>query len=152
MRLRVPLPAALQKPSKSQKRRDQRQREEAEREARIQAELAEAGDTGEAWWYGSWHGAACTALPDATPPTTPYLFSPCRLALPQLWHELTLAITLRDLRGQACLPCSPLAARAIEERELQTILAPLGLSVHAIPPDGHCLYRALGERRTCISV
>lgn len=33
------------KPSKGQRRREQRQREDAEREARIQAELAELGDT-----------------------------------------------------------------------------------------------------------
>lgn len=39
--------ARLQKPSKSQRRREQRQREEQEREARIAAELAELGDTGE---------------------------------------------------------------------------------------------------------
>lgn len=33
----------------------------------------------------------------------------------------------------------------IEERELLALLRPLGLGIRPIPPDGHCLYRSLGE-------
>ena len=37
------------------------------------------------------------------------------------------------------------AERVIEERELRGILHPLGFTIREIPPDGHCLYRSLGE-------
>ena len=53
------LPPALQKPSKGQKRREARAREEAEREARIAAELAELGDTG---GRPRWEAGCCRAL------------------------------------------------------------------------------------------
>lgn len=48
-------------------------------------------------------------------------------------------------------PCCPspllkTADRVIEERELKAVLRPLGLRIQQIPPDGHCLYRSLGER------
>ncbi|KAL4424340.1 hypothetical protein ABPG75_001641 [Micractinium tetrahymenae] len=36
--------------------------------------------------------------------------------------------------------------RVIEERALQAVLRPLGLRIHQIPPDGHCLYRSLEDQ------
>ena len=41
------------------------------------------------------------------------------------------------------------AERVIEERELRGILHPLGFTIREIPPDGHCLYRSLGEGDPC---
>ncbi|KAL6766376.1 hypothetical protein ACKKBG_A35785 [Auxenochlorella protothecoides x Auxenochlorella symbiontica] len=67
------------KPTKAQRKRQQRAAAEAEREARIAAELADADDS---------------------------------------------------LRVQ-------------EEEAMSSTLAPLGLAIHEIAPDGHCLYRAL---------
>lgn len=66
--------------TKAQKRREQKLKDDAEREARIAAENAELGES----------------------------------------------------------------ERVAEERELRLLLAPLGLSVKDIVPDGHCLYRSLG--------
>eukprot|EP00002_Diphylleia_rotans_P029381 TRINITY_DN5985_c0_g1_i1.p1 TRINITY_DN5985_c0_g1~~TRINITY_DN5985_c0_g1_i1.p1 ORF type:complete len:334 (-),score=77.17 TRINITY_DN5985_c0_g1_i1:914-1915(-) len=36
--------------------------------------------------------------------------------------------------------------RAIEKEKLEKILAPLGLRIHEIPPDGNCLYRAVAHQ------
>ncbi|KAL4431981.1 hypothetical protein ABPG77_000248 [Micractinium sp. CCAP 211/92] len=36
--------------------------------------------------------------------------------------------------------------RVIEERALQAVLRPLGMRIHQIPPDGHCLYRSLEDQ------
>ena len=33
--------------------------------------------------------------------------------------------------------------RVLEERALKQLLAPLGLAIYDIPPDGHCLYRSV---------
>jgi OTU domain-containing protein 6 len=36
--------------------------------------------------------------------------------------------------------------RMVEEKALKKVLAPLGLGVKDIPPDGHCLYRSLEDQ------
>lgn len=38
------------------------------------------------------------------------------------------------------------SARAVEERQLMAKLAPLGLHIQEIKPDGHCMYRALEDQ------
>ena len=40
--------------------------------------------------------------------------------------------------------------RMLEEKALKKVLAPLGLAVKDIPPDGHCLYRSLEDQLTCV--
>lgn len=72
----------VKKPTKAQRRREQKAKDDAEREARIAAENEELGET----------------------------------------------------------------ERMAEEKELKKLLAPLGLAVKDIPPDGHCLYRSLEDQ------
>ena len=40
--------------------------------------------------------------------------------------------------------------RVAEEKALKRLLAPLGLGVKDIPPDGHCLYRSLEHQLCCL--
>lgn len=70
----------------------------------------------------------CTYLPLALPSAhSQHLCCPCFLTFLPPWSN------------------SFPADRVIEERELQALLRPLGLGIRPIPPDGHCLYRSLGE-------
>lgn len=52
----------------------------------------------------------------------------------------------RDARIQAELEALGETEREREEEALRAGLAPLGLAVHDVAPDGHCLYRSIGAQ------
>lgn len=71
----------------------------------------------------------------AFPGNAPSPHSPCPA---QAEREARIAAELADADD---------SLRVQEEEAMSSTLGPLGLAIHEIAPDGHCLYRALGGWR-----
>jgi len=122
---------------------------ESELKTRQAAELASLAPTG-----GSSGGAEAIALADSLYSAT--LNVEGDDAAPKKEKKLTKAQQRRQKQAQKDAEREARIAaenaelgeteRMVEEKALKKILAPLGLGVRDIPPDGHCLYRSIEDQ------
>jgi OTU domain-containing protein 6 len=131
------------------KGKDEAAKLESEMKTRHAAELASLAPAG-----GSSGGAEAIALADSLYAAT--LNDEGDGAAPKKEKKLTKAQQRREKQAQKDAEREARIAaenaelgetkRMVEEKALKKVLAPLGLKVKDIPPDGHCLYRSLEDQ------
>ncbi|KAH7619635.1 hypothetical protein Ndes2526B_g06617 [Nannochloris sp. 'desiccata'] len=131
------------------KGKDEAAKLESEMKTRHAAELASLAPAG-----GSSGGAEAIALADSLYAATLNVGGDD--AAPKKETKLTKAQQRREKQAQKDAEREARIAaenaelgeteRMVEEKALKKVLAPLGLGVKDIPPDGHCLYRSLEDQ------